>query len=51
MLLEEGEVGAGIVINAAGPWAAMLAKSADLDLPLRAVREQDAVWEVRGDRV
>ena len=50
VLLDEGEVGAGIVINAAGPWSAMLAKSADLDLPLRAVREQDAVWEVRGDR-
>ena len=50
VLLDEGEVGAGIVINAAGPWAAGLAASADLDLPLRAVREQDAVWEVRGDR-
>ena len=50
VLLDEGEVRAGTVINAAGPWAAMLARSADLDLPLRAVREQDAVWEVRGDR-
>ena len=50
VLLDEGEVGAGIVVNAAGPWSAMLAKSAGLDLPLRAVREQDAVWEVRGDR-
>ena len=45
VLLDDGEVGAGIVVNAAGPWSSMLAKSADLDLPLRAVREQDAVWE------
>ena len=50
MLLDDGEVGAGVVINAAGPWSSMLAKSADLELPLRAVREQDAVWEVRSDR-
>ena len=50
VLLEEGEVGAGMVINAAGPWAAMLAASAGLELPLRSVREQDSVWEVRGDR-
>ena len=50
VLLEEGEVGAGLVINAAGPWSAWLAKSAELDLPLQAVREQDAIWEVRGGR-
>ena len=50
VLTDAGEIGAGIVINAAGPWASMLAKRADLDLPLRAVREQDSVWEVRSDR-
>ena len=41
VLTDAGEIGAGIVINAAGPWSSMLANSADLDLPLRAVREQD----------
>ena len=37
---------ANIVVNAAGPWAKPLAASAGLDLPLRAVREQDTVWQV-----
>ena len=50
VLLDDGEVRAGAVVNAAGPWARPLAESVGLDLPLRAVREQDAVWEVRGDR-
>ena len=50
VVLEEGEIGAGAVVNAAGPWAKFLAESVDLELPLRAVREQDAVWVVRGDR-
>jgi glycine/D-amino acid oxidase-like deaminating enzyme len=50
VLLEEGELAAGTVINAAGPWAKFLAASAGLDLPMRAVREQDTVWEVRPGR-
>jgi sarcosine oxidase, subunit beta len=50
VLLEDGEVSAGTVINAAGPWAKFLARSAGLDLPLRAVREQDTIWEVRRGR-
>ena len=50
VLTDAGEIAAGTVINAAGPWASMLARSADLDLPLRAVREQDSVWEVPRDR-
>ncbi len=50
VLLDEGELSAGAVVNAAGPWAKPLAESVGLDLPLRAVREQDSVWEVRGDR-
>ena len=50
VLVDDGEIHAGAVVNAAGPWARPLAESVGLDLPLRAVREQDAVWEVRGDR-
>ena len=50
VLLDDGLVSAGSVINAAGPWARSLAESAGLDLPLRAVREQDAVWQVHRDR-
>ena len=37
-------------MNAAGPWAKPLAASAGLDLPLRAVREQDTVWQVPAGR-
>ena len=50
VMLDEGPVHAGIVVNAAGPWSKMLAATAGLDLDLRAVREQDAVWEVRPGR-
>ena len=50
VLLDEGALGAGRVVNAAGPWAGALAESAGLDLPLRAVREQDSVWRMRPDR-
>ena len=38
------------MVNAAGPWAKPLAASAGLDLPLRAVREQDTVWQVPAGR-
>lgn len=51
VLLDDGPISAGGVINAAGPWAAFLARSVDLELPIRAVREQDTIWEVRPDRV
>lgn len=50
VLRDDGPVHAGAVVNAAGPWARFLAESVGLDLPLRAVREQDAVWEVRPGR-
>jgi sarcosine oxidase subunit beta len=50
VLLDDGVVSAGGVINAAGPWSKFLAQSAGLDLPMVAVREQDTVWEVRGGR-
>ena len=48
VLLDDGEIRAGAVVNAAGPWAMPLAESVGLVLPLRAVREQDSIWEVRG---
>ena len=44
--LDAGEIAADVVVNAAGPWAKPLAASAGLELPLRAVREQDTVWQV-----
>ena len=47
---DDDTVTAGTVVNAAGPWARFLAESADLKLPLRAVREQDTIWQVRGGR-
>lgn len=47
---ENGTLSAGAVINAAGPWARYLAEFAGLDLPMRAVREQDTVWEMRPGR-
>ncbi len=44
--LDDGEIAGDVVINAAGPWAKPLAGNAGLALPLRAVREQDTVWQV-----
>ena len=48
--LDSGPVLANHVVNAAGPWARPLAASADIDLPLRSVREQDTVWQVPAGR-
>ena len=50
ILTDDGPIAAGAVVNAAGPWAAPLAAGVGLELPLRSVREQDTVWEARGDR-
>jgi sarcosine oxidase subunit beta len=50
VVLDEGPIHAGLVVNAAGPWSQPLAATADLQLDLRPVREQDAVWEVRPGR-
>ena len=44
------EVGAGSVVNAAGPWAGHLAASAGIALSMRNVREQDSIWEARSGR-
>ena len=48
--IDDGVLSCGTVVNAAGPWAKPLADSAGLELPLRAVREQDTVWQVRSGR-
>jgi glycine/D-amino acid oxidase-like deaminating enzyme len=48
--LDSGDVSADVVVNAAGPWAKPLAESAGLTLPLRAVREQDTVWQIPAGR-
>jgi sarcosine oxidase, subunit beta len=48
--LDEGEVAAGTIVNAAGPWAKPLAESAGLPLPMRSVREQDTVWQIPAGR-
>lgn len=47
---DDEEVGAGAVVNAAGPWAAPLAASARIEMQMRTVREQDTVWEARPGR-
>jgi sarcosine oxidase subunit beta len=44
--LDDTGVAGNVVVNAAGPWAKPLAESAGITLPLRAVREQDTVWQV-----
>ena len=50
VLLDDGALAAGTVVNAAGPWAIALARFADIEMRMRAVREQDTVWEARPDR-
>jgi glycine/D-amino acid oxidase-like deaminating enzyme len=50
VLTDAGEVHAGLVVNAAGPWAAPLAASAGIALTMRTVREQDTIWEARANR-
>jgi len=50
VMTEAGPVHAGAVVNAAGPWAGPLANSVGLELPLRAVREQETIWEMRAER-
>lgn len=50
VVLDDGEIAAGTVVNAAGPFAKPLAESAGLEMQMRSVREQDTVWEARGER-
>ncbi len=48
--LDEGRIAAGTVVNAAGTWAHFLARSANIEMQMRTVREQDTVWEARPGR-
>jgi len=47
---DAGEIEAGTVVNATGPWSPMLAASAGIEMQMRAIREQDTVWEARAGR-
>lgn len=42
-------IDAGVVINAAGPWAHSLLDDLDLDYPLQAIRPEQAYFEPPGD--
>lgn len=50
LVTDDGDVDAGIVLNAAGPWAGHLAASVGIEPRMRTVREQDTVWDARGNR-
>lgn len=50
VVTDEGPIHCGVVVNAAGPWAHLLARSAGIELSLRVVRELDTVWEARSGR-
>jgi sarcosine oxidase subunit beta len=50
VVLDDEVIDAGVVVNAAGPWSKYLAATAGLEMQLRAVREQDAIWEVPKNR-
>ena len=45
-----GDISAGVVVNACGPWSKALAATAGLDLPLSVYREQDTIWRARAGR-
>lgn len=45
--ISDGEIPAGIVVNAAGAWAAVVAQSAGCSVPIRPVRRQVAVAQGR----
>lgn len=50
VVTDDGDVHAGVVVNAAGPWAKPLAEAAGIEMQMRSIREQDTVWEARGGR-
>lgn len=50
VVLEDGPVHCGAVVNAAGCWAHCLARSSGIELNLRILREQDTVWQARPER-
>ena len=43
MRTRDGEVAAGAVVNAAGPWAGVVAREAGIELPVRPLRRQVAI--------
>jgi glycine/D-amino acid oxidase-like deaminating enzyme len=47
VVTDDGPIEADLVVNAAGPWAKPLAASANIEMELSVVREQDTVWEAR----
>lgn len=49
-LLDDGSLYADVVVNAAGPWAPIIAKMSGIELEVRAVREQDSIWQARSNR-
>jgi sarcosine oxidase, subunit beta len=50
VITDDGPIDCATVVNAAGPWAKPLANNAGIELDMRSLREQDTVWEARGDR-
>ncbi|MBL8701351.1 MAG: FAD-binding oxidoreductase [Alphaproteobacteria bacterium] len=50
IVTDDGTIDAGMVVNAAGPWAPALARLAGATLEMRSIREQDTVWEGRAGR-
>lgn len=50
VVLESGSVMAGVVVNAAGPWAKPLGEQAGLEMQMRVYREQDSIWQARANR-
>jgi len=50
VMTDEGEISAGAVVNAAGPWAPRLAELAGIPMTMRTLREQDTVWQARSGR-
>jgi sarcosine oxidase subunit beta len=50
VMLDDGEIAAGAVVNAAGPWAPLLAELAGIPMTMRTLREQDTVWQARTGR-
>jgi glycine/D-amino acid oxidase-like deaminating enzyme len=47
IVTDGGPIQAGLVVNAAGPWAAALAASAGLKLDIKVTREQVTTWLAR----
>lgn len=43
---EAGDISAGIVVNAAGPWAERVAAWAGVELPLEVTREEEIIYDV-----